>query len=62
MKVHARGILIFPVNYVHYKQSACDYFSSSFEICVHMCIYIVISVYICTYSAVSKNGDIICHN
>ena len=62
MKVHARGILIFSVNYVHYKQSVHDYFSSFFEICVHMCIYILICVYICTYCAILKNGDIICHN
>lgn len=59
MKVHARGILIFSVNYVHYKQSVRDCFSSFFEIWVHMCIYINMCVYI---SAISKNGDIICHN
>lgn len=45
MKVHARGILIFSVNYVHYKQSVHDYFCSFFEICVHMCIYINKCVY-----------------
>ena len=67
-------LLLYIYTYAHIFQrmkrnshghSACsghDYFSSFFEICVHMCIYIVISVYICTYSAISKNGDIICHN
>ena len=46
MKVHARGILIFSVNYVHYKQSVHDYFSSFFEICVHMCVYMYILCYL----------------